>query len=54
MKATPFLITLRYRNRLTKENIINEIEVNRGRQFDPKIADIMLKLLRDPDNPLDF
>ena len=43
-----------YRNRLTKENIINEIEVNKGRQFDPKIADIMLKLLRDPDNPLDF
>ena len=43
-----------YRNKLTKEHIINEIEANKGRQFDPKIADIMLKLLRDPDNPLDF
>lgn len=43
-----------YRNKLTKEHIINEIESNKGRQFDPEIADVMLKLLRDPDNPFDF
>ena len=36
-----------YRNRLTKEQIIGEIESNKGKQFDPKIADIMLKLLRE-------
>lgn len=36
-----------YRNRLTKERILEEIETNRGKQFDPKIADIMLKLLRE-------
>ena len=35
-----------YRNRLTKERILEEIETNKGKQFDPKIADIMLKLLR--------
>lgn len=40
--------------KLTKEYIINEIESNRGRQFDPAIADVMLKLLRSPDNLLDF
>ena len=43
-----------YRNKLTKENIIDEIESNKGRQFDPEIADVMLKLLRDPNNPFDF
>ena len=43
-----------YRNKLTKENIISEIESNKGRQFDPEIADVMLKLLRDPDNRFDF
>ena len=36
-----------YRNRLTKERILEEIETNKGKQFDPKIADIMLKLLRE-------
>jgi len=43
-----------YRKKLTRESILNEIETNKGRQFDPAIADVMLKLLRDPDNPLDF
>ena len=43
-----------YRNKLTKEDIISEIESNRGRQFDPVIADVILELLRDPGNPLDF
>ena len=36
-----------YRNRLTKERIIEEIETNKGKQFDPKIADIMLRLLKE-------
>lgn len=43
-----------YRNKLTKENIISEIESNKGCQFDPEIADVMLKLLRNPDNRFDF
>lgn len=34
-----------YRHKLTKEDIINEIEKNKGTQFDPKIADIFLKLI---------
>ena len=41
-----------YRKSLTLERIIEEIETNKGRQFDPKVADVMLKLLRDPSNPL--
>ena len=36
-----------YRKRLSKEQIISELEKNRGLQFDPKIADIMLRLIRD-------
>ena len=40
-----------YRNKLSKDEIIKEIEVNKGRQFDPAIADIMLKLLRDGNLP---
>ncbi len=36
-----------YRNRLTKEDILNELENNKGTQFDPKIADVMLKLLKN-------
>ena len=36
-----------YRNKLTRDHILNEIEKNRGLQFDPEIADIMLKLIRD-------
>ncbi|MBQ6959419.1 MAG: HD-GYP domain-containing protein [Clostridia bacterium] len=43
-----------YRKKLTKEYILNEIESNKGRQFDPAVADVMLKLLRNPDNLLDF
>ena len=35
-----------YRKKLTKEDIINEIEKNKGTQFDPKIADIFLKLIK--------
>ena len=36
-----------YRNRLPKEKIIEEIEKNKGSQFDPKVADIMFKLLNE-------
>ena len=35
-----------YRNKLSKEDIINEIEKNKGTQFDPKIADIFLKIIK--------
>ena len=36
-----------YRKKLSKENVIQEIEKNKGTQFDPKIADVMLRLLRE-------
>ena len=36
-----------YREKLTKESIMNEIEKNKGQQFDPEIADVMLRLLRE-------
>ncbi len=36
-----------YRGRLTKERIVSEIETNKGRQFDPQVADVMLGLIRD-------
>ena len=39
-----------YRAKLTKEQIINEIESNKGSQFDPKIADIMLGILRSDES----
>lgn len=35
-----------YRKKLSREVILNELESNKGTQFDPKIADIMLELLR--------
>ena len=36
-----------YRKKLTRETILSEIEKNKGLQFDPKVADIMLGLIRD-------
>ena len=36
-----------YRKRLPSEYIISELENNKGEQFDPKIADIMLGLIKD-------
>lgn len=36
-----------YLKKLTKEDITNEIEKNKGTQFDPKIADIFLKLIKE-------
>jgi hypothetical protein len=35
-----------YRKKLTTENIIDEIEKNKGKQFDPYVADIMLDLIK--------
>ena len=34
-----------YRKKLTKEYILSEIENNKGKQFDPQIADIFLSLI---------
>lgn len=42
-----------YRKRLTAEQIISELETNKGRQFDPAIADVMLRLLREGRLPQD-
>ena len=36
-----------YRNKLTREHIINELKTNKGTQFDPEIADIMLRLISE-------
>ena len=35
-----------YRKQLSQEDIIREIETNKGKQFDPEIADIMLGLIK--------
>ena len=35
-----------YRKKLSAEYIVSEIEKNKGSQFDPKIADIMLELIK--------
>ena len=35
-----------YRKRLSRDQIISEIETNKGLQFDPDIADVMLGLIR--------
>ncbi len=36
-----------YRKKLTKERILEEIQTNKGKQFDPKVADVMLELLHN-------
>ncbi len=41
-----------YRRRLSKERIISELESNKGRQFDPAIADIMLGFVRAGEDPV--
>ncbi|MBQ6554940.1 MAG: HD-GYP domain-containing protein, partial [Firmicutes bacterium] len=40
-----------YRKKLSKEQIISELENNKGKQFDPKVADVMLDLLKNDDLP---
>jgi len=42
-----------YRNKLSIEHIMGEIEKNKGLQFDPQIAEVMLTLLREGRLPLD-
>ena len=34
-----------YRKKLSRESIVSEIEKNKGLQFDPKVADVMLALI---------
>ena len=34
-----------YRTRLTEERVVEEIVKNKGRQFDPDIADILLDMI---------
>lgn len=41
-----------YRKRLSRERVIEEIENGKGKQFDPNIADIMLRLIKN--NKLEF
>ncbi len=41
-----------YRKRLSKERIIAELEENKGLQFDPEIADIMLRFVRNGEVPV--
>ena len=36
-----------YRKKLTREHIVEEIVNNKGTQFDPQVADVMLRLLRE-------
>ena len=43
-----------YRNKLSKEQIINEIETNKGKQFDPKVADVFLSILKNGDEDIEF
>ena len=42
-----------YRKKLTREKIISEIENNKGKQFDPQIANIMLRLIKEGKIPLE-
>ena len=36
-----------YRDKLSKEHIIDELERCKGKQFDPKVADVMIKLIKE-------
>ena len=36
-----------YRDRLSQETIAKELETNSGTQFDPKVAEVMLRLMRE-------
>lgn len=40
-----------YRKKLSMDHIISEIETNKGRQFDPAVADVMLRLIREGKIP---
>ena len=36
-----------YRKRLSRERIVSELETNKGQQFDPLVADVMLGLIKN-------
>lgn len=36
-----------YRKKLTKEDIFAEIEKNKGKQFDPQVADVLVALIKE-------
>ncbi|MCQ2593943.1 MAG: HD-GYP domain-containing protein [Treponemataceae bacterium] len=36
-----------YRDKLPKDYIINQLEQNRGKQFDPKLTDIFIEMIKD-------
>ena len=38
-----------YRKRLPKEKVIEEIEFNKGKQFDPEIAEVVLQMIKNGD-----
>lgn len=40
-----------YRKKLPREKIISEIEENKGKQFDPEVAEVMLRLIREGQIP---
>lgn len=42
-----------YRNELTIDEIINEIETNKGIQFDPEISDVFLNILKNHYDEID-
>ena len=41
-----------YREKLSRDRIISELEENKGLQFDPQIADVMLRLIREGQIPI--
>ena len=41
------LLKRNYRNELSPEHIIEEIQRNKGTQFDPEIADVFLDILNN-------
>ena len=36
-----------YRDKLSKEHILEELERCKGKQFDPKVADVMINLIKN-------
>ncbi|MCR5831290.1 MAG: hypothetical protein K6G67_03990 [Lachnospiraceae bacterium] len=38
-----------YRDKLSKEHILEEIERCKGKQFEPKIADVMITLIKNDE-----
>lgn len=36
-----------YQHKMTKEDIIDQLQINKGKQFDPKLVDSFLEMLAD-------